>query len=248
MEYKLTEPGGLIGETTISVVDGVATFEGLTIDTMGEGYSLQFEVTYPTGLTIPPVASDVFDVKGRPLTMKITEEPVFVHGPEGTFSISASLWDTTTDAIATSSAGIDGYSWLCILDLTGGQGLSALSGAASQSIAMGGDSVTFTDLTVAPMGTDYIIEVFCSSDEAEQQASAMTSPFHVHDWAVTGLLRKTSTSFKFHGLASAVQDIMNSFDDSMGEMTCSGCPGSGTKRKRSAKSYDESSSPLEVAP
>jgi len=239
----LTGAGGLVGETTVSFVDGLAVFEDLTIDMMGDGYSLQFEITYPTGLTIPPVASDVFDVKGRPLAMKITEEPLFVHGTEGTFSVSASLWDTTTDAIATSDAGIDGYSWECILDLTGGAGNGDLTWT-SQSIPMGGDSVTFTDLTIDPIGQGYILEVFCSSSEAEQTASAKTSPFFVHDWPETGLLRKTSTSFKFQGLASAVQDVMNSFDESMGTMTCSGCPGSGTKRRKRSAKYDRRTSPL----
>merc|ERR1712055_131198 len=160
-----------------------------------------------------------------------------VHG------VSASLWDTTTDAIATSDAGIDGYSWDCILDLTGGDGAGDLTWT-SQPIPMGGDSVTFTDLTIDPIGAGYVIEVFCSSPEAEQTASDKTSPFFVHDWPETGLLRKTSTAFKFHGLASAVQDVMNAFDESMGTMTCSGCPGSGTKRRKRSAKYDRRSSPL----
>jgi hypothetical protein len=111
---------------------------------------------------------------------------------------------------------------------------------------MGGDSVTFTDLTIDPVGQGYVLEVFCSSSEAEQTASAKTSPFFVHDWPETGLLRKTSTSFKFQGLASAVQDVMNSFDESMGTMTCSGCPGSGTKRRRRAANYRWKDSPLNI--
>ena len=35
--------------------DGLCTFENLAIDTMGSGYILDFEITYPTTVTIPSV-------------------------------------------------------------------------------------------------------------------------------------------------------------------------------------------------
>ena len=53
--------GALVNNLTCSFSGSLCVFENLAIDTMGEGYQLQFELTYPV-LSIPAVVCDPFDV------------------------------------------------------------------------------------------------------------------------------------------------------------------------------------------
>ena len=49
--------GALVNNLTCSFSGSLCVFENLAIDTMGEGYQLQFELTYPVS-SIPAVVSE----------------------------------------------------------------------------------------------------------------------------------------------------------------------------------------------
>ena len=51
--------GDLSGNTTCSFVAGLCTFQDLGLDTMGENYTVQFELVYPTTADVTPVTSEV---------------------------------------------------------------------------------------------------------------------------------------------------------------------------------------------
>ena len=70
----VTGPEGaeLVNNVTVPFEDGFANFTDLAFSKMGEGYSIQFSLTYPDGMTIAPVTSQLFNVGPRPLGVKIT--------------------------------------------------------------------------------------------------------------------------------------------------------------------------------
>lgn len=51
--------GDLSGNTTCSFVAGLCTFQDLGLDTMGDNYTVQFELVYPTTADVTPVISEV---------------------------------------------------------------------------------------------------------------------------------------------------------------------------------------------
>ena len=69
----VTGPTGaeLVNNVTVPFIDGLANFTDLAFSKMGEGYSLQFAITYPDSITIAPVTSQLFNVGSRPLGVKI---------------------------------------------------------------------------------------------------------------------------------------------------------------------------------
>ena len=44
-------PGGLVNNLTCTFTSGICTFSNLAVDTMGENYTLQFDLTDPTEVT-----------------------------------------------------------------------------------------------------------------------------------------------------------------------------------------------------
>jgi len=54
---------------------------------------------------------------------------------------------------------------------------------------------------------------------------AVSLPFHVHSYPDTGLLRKTTTGFKFSGLFSQVEALVDAYNNGLvTALTCDGCP------------------------
>jgi hypothetical protein len=210
-----------------------------------------FDVSYPLDSGVTGANSSSFEVKGRPLSLKITEQPWLV--PVGdNITVSAELWDDALNATAV-GAPISTYSWECNIELHASSTTGVLTGTTSGQISTGGNKISFPGLNVSPVGQDYILSIMCFSSEAEQSPEALTTRFHVHPFPDLGLLRKTSTAFKYHGTIAAVRSILDAFDPSMGTATCIGCPdgaGPGGSRKRRDTSsntyldYDCCSSPL----
>jgi len=76
---------------------------------------------------------------------------------------------------------------------------------------------------IAETGLAYDLSIACVSYDGVTILDAVGSPFHVHDYPTTGLLRQTTTTFTFSGAYVKVKDILDGFP---GTFECSGCPSS----------------------
>jgi len=95
-------PGGsVMGTTTVSFIDGIATFDDIHIDQSGTGYILQFDISYPS-TSIVGAMSETFDVAGRPLGLMFTTESALI-AQNTTFSVTATIWDDALDQPADTS-------------------------------------------------------------------------------------------------------------------------------------------------
>ena len=91
--------GALINNATCKFIEGYCEFADLGIDTMGSGYTIDFEITYPTTSTLASVVSDAFAVGGRPIGIKFTELPTLQ--PVATpFTCTVTAWDEALDQAA----------------------------------------------------------------------------------------------------------------------------------------------------
>ena len=122
--------GSLINNVTCIFVGGLCTFENLAIDTMGDNYTLQFEVTYPTTADIIGATSQSFDVGGRPLSVKFTG--LNTLNPEyQPFTAVVSIWDDSLDAPA--EGGVAPPAVSCSVSLVGASGVE-LEGTTEVSV------------------------------------------------------------------------------------------------------------------
>ena len=95
--------GALINNVTCEFHQGLCVFENLAIDTMGEDYALQFDLTFPgTETAIESVTSDLFNVEGRSLSARFTM--LNTLNPVNTsFTVVVSVWDDALDMPADAS-------------------------------------------------------------------------------------------------------------------------------------------------
>ena len=94
--------GNLINNATCKFIGGYCEFEDLAIDTMGTGFTIDFEITYPTTHSIASVISDTFAVAGRPIGVKFTALPTLTP-VNTTFNIEVTAWDEALDQPAEAS-------------------------------------------------------------------------------------------------------------------------------------------------
>ena len=59
-----------LGDLEAPIINGFANFTTLHLSHEGEGYELEFSISYPSDLTIGPVATIPFSVGPRPLGVK----------------------------------------------------------------------------------------------------------------------------------------------------------------------------------
>ena len=89
-------PGSVLGNTTVPFIGGLATFDNIFIDSQGEGYQLEFSISYPAGSSINATQSNLFSVGGRPLGLRIN--PFSILQPQNSsFAVNASIWDEALD-------------------------------------------------------------------------------------------------------------------------------------------------------
>jgi len=227
--------GTVMGTTTVEFTGGIATFDDIYLGQAGDDYVLQFEVSYPV-TTVTPATSLPFNVAGRPLGIQFTEEAPLVP-QNSTFSVTATIWDDALDQAAEPSV-LAAHSWDCAIALVNG----ALIGTTEIVVGSGDNMVTFDDLMVEEAGLSYDLEVSCTSSDGNIYLTAMSQPFHVHDYPEVGMLRETDVRFTFKGPLKKVEGILSNFNDAMGTVTCKGCPaGMGGRKKR-----DTSSQPLNL--
>ena len=192
----------LVGNTTVPFIDGIAQFGEMVIDKAGDDYILEFSVTYPTDTSLPTVQSMPFSVAPRPLGLRFdadSEPPL--RKENSTFKVVAEIWDEALDEMASSSV-LSSFTWQCTISLL--KGVGNLTGTTEVTVKAGRSKAGFMDLSLDTPGVNFELKVDCYSVEATMTVMAVSLPFHVHSYPDTGLLRRTTTGFKFSGLFSQV--------------------------------------------
>ena len=101
-------PGAVLGNTTVPFIGGLATFDNIFIDSMGEGYQLGFSISYPQNATVNTTQTNSFSVGGRPLGLRIN--PFSILQPQNTtFAVNASIWDEALDQEAAAEVLVDDF-------------------------------------------------------------------------------------------------------------------------------------------
>ena len=90
----------MLGQSLGSLVLGVEALLSLVpsifIDTMGDGYQLDFSISYPANSAVNTTQTNIFSVGGRPLGLRIN--PFGILKPQNTsFAVNASIWDEALD-------------------------------------------------------------------------------------------------------------------------------------------------------
>ena len=123
-------PGNVLGNITVPFVGGLATFNGVFLDTRGSGYILEFAITYPANSIIPATSSNMFAVGGRPLGLRFNEFSILQ--PQNTsFAINATIWDEALDQAAGADVLVD--DWECEATFNNGN----FSGTTQVSLSPG---------------------------------------------------------------------------------------------------------------
>ena len=193
----------LVGNTTVPFIDGIAQFGEMVIDTAGDDFILEFSVTYPSDASLPTIQSMPFSVGPRPLGLRFdadSEPPL--RKENSTFKVVVEFWDEALDEMASSSVLSSTYPWQCTISLFKGDG--NLTGTTEKTVVAPKTRAGFMSLSLDTPGVNFELKVDCYSEEATMTVMAVSLPFHVHSYPDTGLLRKTTTGFKFSGLFSQV--------------------------------------------
>jgi len=195
--------GALVNNLTCSFSGSLCVFENLAIDTMGEGYQLQFELTYPVS-SIPAVVSDPFDVGSRPLSAKFTYLKTLNPMHEN-FTTVVTVWDDALDMPA--DASIIPVDIKCTVYILGVEGVD-LMGTLEVSVVDG--NATFSDLKIEDTVTNGHLAANCE-DPVDYLAVALSEPFNVHPYPKTGIMRDASSAFTFTGSITDVDGVLNAF-------------------------------------
>ena len=212
-----TGAGNVINNVTCSFSQGLCVFEDLAIDTMGEGYQLQFELTYPgTEAEIAPVVSDAFDVGGRALSAKFSQLNT-LNPVNQTFTAVVTVWDDALDMPA--DASVIPADITCTMSVLGVDGVE-LMGTLDVAVAADG-SATFSDLQIAETVSNGILAANCE-DPVDYLAVALSDPFNVHPYPKTGMVRSEAADFTYSGTIEDISSLLTAFADTFGtEMSAS---------------------------
>ncbi len=138
--------GTLSGTTTVAAANGVATFNNLSLDKRGTGYTLSASSGALTG-----AASTAFDITGfgPPYRVLLTRQPTdAVAGAAIAPSVQASIVDSTGTLVASATTAVS-------VSLGNNPGGGALGGTTTVN-AVGGVA-TFSDLSVDRAGASYTL-------------------------------------------------------------------------------------------
>jgi len=200
----VTGAGSLINNVTCNFIGGMCEFDNLAIDSMGENYTIQFDLTYPTTADIVGVTSQAFDVGGRPLSVKFTGlNPLNAeHQP---FTAVVSIWDDALDEPAGGAVAPPAVS--CSVTLVGASGVT-LEGTTEVTVTDG--VATFDDLQVTGMAVGAQLVVSCKDDD-DFMHMGTSDDFNVHPYPRTGNLKDAKTAFTYSGNAKNVGKVLNAF-------------------------------------
>jgi hypothetical protein len=188
-------PGGVLsGTTTVSAVNGVATFPGLSINLVGTGYTLQATATSLTSAT-----SSAFNITaGSASQLVFTTEPASAQAGSSLGSIAVTVEDAAGNKITSSNASIT----LAIANNAGPGGV--LSGTLTISAVSG--VATFPGLNINLAGTGYTLQATATS-----LTSATSNAFNISAGAASQLAFTTEPSSaqagaSLGGIAVTVED------------------------------------------
>jgi hypothetical protein len=89
----------LNGTVTVNCSEGWFTFTDLAISHMGTGYVLDFNVSFPAEAENFTLASDPFDVDGRPIKVHVYDQTSGDIVKDARFSVTLDLQDSNTEDI-----------------------------------------------------------------------------------------------------------------------------------------------------
>merc|ERR1712183_595915 len=196
-------PGAVLGNTTVPFIGGLATFNNIFIDSIGDGYQLEFSISYPTGSSVNTTHSNSFSVGGRPLGLRIN--PFGILQPQNSsFAVNASIWDETLDQEAAPEVLVDDFE--CSATFNNGN----FSGTTTVTVSAGESLVVFDDLLIEEMTLNNLLTIDCFGNSTS-----------------TSLQTVVTTSFTYSGNLGNVLDLIEAFQPSMGTISCDGCPKGG---------------------
>jgi len=189
--------------------DGLCTFENLAIDTMGSGYILDFEITYPSSATVPPVQSSPFDVGGRSMSLEFLTD-ITLQGEYESMTLEVGVWDNGIGALIDPALSPPMVN--CTLSLNGGYGQVMLDGDIYADVI--GGIATFDDVQVTGSLMDATLEASCS-DMADFMETTTSQPFTTHPYPRTGHLRSNKGNFNYKGTAGAISSVLDSLKEAV---------------------------------
>ena len=155
--------GSLSGTTTQSAVSGTATFNNISIDNLGSGYTLNATAT---GLTLATSAS--FDIGTTPTQLVFTQDPTTTAINESMSpSITVEIRDALNNLDTTASNNIT-------LSFATDPSAGSANLGGSVTIAASGGIATFTDISVDEVYTGYTL-----SATAAGLSTATSSSFDI---------------------------------------------------------------------
>ena len=178
--------GTLSGTTTVSAVNGVATFSGLSINKTGTGYTLAVSSAGLTGTT-----SSTFNVTpGAATQLAFGVQPSNAQsGASISPAVTVQLLDANGNLVTTSSASVT-------VAIANNPAAGTLGGTKTVNAASG--VATFTTLSIDKVGTGYTLAATSAS-----LASATSSAFNIAPGAAAKLVFAAQPSNASAGQAIA---------------------------------------------
>jgi VCBS repeat-containing protein len=211
--------GTLSGTATVTAVNGVATFPGLSIDKAGNGYTLAAAASGLTGATSP--SFDILTGSANRL--------VFIVGPSNrvvgqTFSpsIQVQVQDAGGNPVLTALNSIT-----LVSSVTG-----TLAGSATQNALLG--TATFSNLSITKAGTGYaltalssgLVSATSSSFDVAKGGTTIGIGTHNPNPSVPG--QSVTVNYDINVTAPAAGSLIGSVTVSDGTTTCTGGVNAGT--------------------
>jgi VCBS repeat-containing protein len=211
--------GTLSGTVTVTAVNGVATFPGLSIDKSGNGYTLTAAAGGLTGATSP----------GFDILPGNADRLVFIQGPSSTVvgqtfspSIQVQVQDAGGNPVLTALNSIT-----LVSSVTG-----TLSGTATRNAVLG--TATFSNLAITKAGTAYtltalssgLVSATSSAFEVAQGATTITIGTRSPGSSVPG--QNVTVNYDINVTAPAAGSLSGSVTVSDGTTSCTGGVTAGT--------------------
>jgi len=220
-----------LGDLEAPIINGFANFTSLHLSHEGEGYELEFSISYPSDLTIGPVATIPFSVGPRPLGVKFETLDDLIPNSD-LLNVTFSVWDMGQD-IAASTEVLGNQTWECSLAFTINVPV-AIVGETSTVVPAGASNGTF-EVKFEGSGLNLQFTTTCTSPESGRTVAGTSNSFIVFPGssADTGLLRQTSIALMYSGPYSVIQGVVDAFNEELGSLECDNCPEASSRRKRS---------------
>ena len=178
-------PGGarLVGVTTVAVAQGVATFDGLTLSRVGNGYTLQ-----ATSQALAPAITDPFNVVpaagGRATSLDTPSQIAITAGPSSTSPATAGSTFTVAVALEDSQGNVQtDYSGTVAIALASGPAGAPLGGTLTVQVDQG--IATFSDLALDMAAGGYTLQVSSSGLPSITTGSFTVAPAAASQLVVT---------------------------------------------------------------